>query len=71
MADEVHKNYNFSRSFCYFVCSYIAGILRRDYNKDSFDLSDIGVHNGIVRPFFYLFLFKVLISSLCRSMTGV
>ncbi|KAF8488130.1 chloroperoxidase-like protein [Gautieria morchelliformis] len=47
MGDEVHKHYNFSRSFCYFVCSYIASILRRDYNTDSFDLSDIGVHNGI------------------------
>lgn len=69
MADEVHKNYNFSRSFCYFVCSYIAGILKRDYKTDSFDMSDISVHNGIVRPSVQ-FPFRSNTDNFTRSMTG-
>ncbi|KAF8509525.1 heme-thiolate peroxidase [Hysterangium stoloniferum] len=47
LGDEVHRYYNFSPSFCYFVCNFLAGILRRDYKNATLDLSDISVHNGI------------------------
>ena len=39
--------YNFAPSFAYFVPNYIGKILTRDYNKDTINLSDISVHNGI------------------------
>ena len=45
--DAVRKTYNFAPSFCYFVPNTIATILERNYWTDSFDLSDIDVHNGI------------------------
>ena len=44
---ETIRAYNFAPSFCYFAANNIAGILDRDYNTDTFDLSDIDVHNGI------------------------
>ncbi|KAJ3478834.1 heme-thiolate peroxidase [Meripilus lineatus] len=44
---KVREVYNFAPSFCWFVPNNIAGILDRDYKTDSFDLSDIDVHNGI------------------------
>ncbi|KIJ49270.1 hypothetical protein M422DRAFT_161837 [Sphaerobolus stellatus SS14] len=46
MGDAVNTYYNFSPSFCYFVCNYIAKVLKRKYT-DKLDLSDINVHNGI------------------------
>jgi len=43
----IRSSYNFAPSFCYFVPNTIATILRRNYSTDTFDLSDIDVHNGI------------------------
>ncbi|KAI0787008.1 Cloroperoxidase [Abortiporus biennis] len=43
----VRSSYNFSPTFCYFVANTIATILCKNYWMDSFDLSDIDVHNGI------------------------
>jgi len=47
MNETVRSTYNFAPSFCYFVPNFIAGILKKDYSKDTFDLADISVHNGI------------------------
>ncbi|KAJ3827893.1 Chloroperoxidase [Lentinula raphanica] len=47
MNETVRSTYNFAPSFCYFVPNYIAGILKKDYSKDTFDLAEISVHNGI------------------------
>jgi len=46
LADAVHTHYNFSTTFCKFVCSYIAGLLQKNYN-DKIELSAIGTHNCI------------------------
>ncbi|KAK0223646.1 Chloroperoxidase [Armillaria fumosa] len=43
----VRVTYNFSPSFCYFVPLFCARMLEKDYNKDSVDLSDLDLHNGI------------------------
>lgn len=43
----IRSTYNFAPTFCYFVPNHIAGVLDRNYWSDSFDLSDIDVHNGI------------------------
>ncbi|KAI0089396.1 chloroperoxidase-like protein [Irpex rosettiformis] len=43
----IRTTYNFSPSFCYFVPNYAAQMLSRDYSTDTFDLSDLDVHNGI------------------------
>ena len=47
MSTAIRNTYNFAPSFCYFVPKYMADLLTRDYNKDTIDLSDIDVHNGI------------------------
>ncbi|KAJ4496098.1 Chloroperoxidase [Lentinula edodes] len=47
MNETVRSTYNFAPSFCYFVPNYIAGILKKDYSKDTFDLAEISLHNGI------------------------
>ncbi|CAL1710015.1 unnamed protein product [Somion occarium] len=47
LSTAIRTTYNFAPTFCYFVPNYIAGVLDRDYLTDSFDLSDIDVHNGI------------------------
>ncbi|KAF6745974.1 Chloroperoxidase [Ephemerocybe angulata] len=39
--------YNFAPTFCYFVPNYAANMLGRNYKTDSFDLSDLDLHNGI------------------------
>jgi hypothetical protein len=44
---HIRATFNFSPSFSFFVCRYIAHILHRSYSTDRFDLSDIDVHNGI------------------------
>jgi len=43
----IHSTYNFSPSFCYHVCHYAARMLDRSYRKDTFDLEEISLHNGI------------------------
>jgi len=47
MSAAIRNVYNFAPSFCYFVPNYMAGLLTRDYYKDTINLSDISVHNGI------------------------
>ncbi|KAI0634202.1 chloroperoxidase-like protein [Trametes polyzona] len=43
----VREVYNFAPSFCYIGPKQAANFLSRDYRKDSFDLSDLDVHNCI------------------------
>ncbi|KAI0052269.1 Cloroperoxidase [Auriscalpium vulgare] len=47
MTRTIRTTYNFSPTFCLFVPRTIAGILGRSYSKDTLDLADIDVHNGI------------------------
>ncbi|KAJ3520121.1 hypothetical protein NMY22_g12887 [Coprinellus aureogranulatus] len=47
MGDKIRTTYNFSPSFCFFVPSYAAKMLNKDYKKDTFDLKDLDLHNGI------------------------
>ncbi|KAF8552955.1 Cloroperoxidase, partial [Imleria badia] len=41
------STYNFSPSFCYFACHYVARMLNRSYSKDTFDLGELDLHNKI------------------------
>ncbi|KAJ7292000.1 Chloroperoxidase [Mycena rebaudengoi] len=43
----VRATYNFSSSFCLFVPGFMASLLHRNYSKDTCDLADISLHNGI------------------------
>lgn len=47
MSTTIRQTYNFAPSFCFFVPKYAADMLSRDYWNDTFDLSDIDVHNCI------------------------
>ncbi|EJD01868.1 chloroperoxidase-like protein [Fomitiporia mediterranea MF3/22] len=47
MSIAIRKMYNFAPSFCYFVPKYMAELLTRDHTRDTINLSDISVHNGI------------------------
>ncbi|KAF5350437.1 hypothetical protein D9756_008662 [Leucocoprinus leucothites] len=47
MGRLIRTTYNFSPSFCYFVPNFAAKMLHKDYNKDTFDLSELDLHNGI------------------------
>ncbi|KAH0829073.1 hypothetical protein J3R83DRAFT_2533 [Lanmaoa asiatica] len=44
---HIHATYNFSPSFCYYVCHYAARMLNKSYKKDTFDLEEISLHNRI------------------------
>lgn len=39
--------FNYSPTFCYFVPDFGAKMLKKDYQKDTFDLEEISLHNGI------------------------
>lgn len=43
----LRSTYNFSPSFCYYACHYVARMLNRNYSRDTFDLEEINLHNGI------------------------
>ncbi|KAG0702216.1 Chloroperoxidase [Suillus ampliporus] len=44
---HIRAIYNFSPSFCSFVPHNAARMLKRSYSKDTFDLEEIDLHNGI------------------------
>ncbi|KAI6015105.1 Chloroperoxidase [Pisolithus orientalis] len=44
---QVRTTYNFSASFCSFVPHYAAFMLNKSYSKDTFDLEELDLHNGI------------------------
>jgi len=43
----IRATYNFGPSFCFFVPDFAANMLHRSYRKDTFDLKDLDLHNGI------------------------
>ena len=45
--EHIHATFNFSPSFCYYVCHYAARTLSKSYRGDTFDLEEISLHNGI------------------------
>ena len=45
--DAIHKTYNVSAPFAHFLPRGAAQLLTRDLAKDTFDLSDVSVHNMI------------------------
>ncbi|KAG6836277.1 hypothetical protein H0H93_009549 [Arthromyces matolae] len=47
MGKRIHETYNFSPSFCFFVPSYAADMLKKKYASDTFDLAELDLHNGI------------------------
>lgn len=47
MGRLIRATYNFSPSFCYFVPNFAAKMLKKDYNKGTFDLQELDLHNGI------------------------
>ncbi|OSX56776.1 hypothetical protein POSPLADRAFT_1050466 [Postia placenta MAD-698-R-SB12] len=47
MNAAIRSTFNFAPTFCFFVPSYMAGLLGKSYWTDTLDLSDISVHNGI------------------------
>ena len=38
---------NFSPTFCFFVPNFAANMLKKSYSKDTFDLAELDLHNGI------------------------
>ncbi|KAL4061672.1 Chloroperoxidase [Scleroderma citrinum] len=47
LSEQVRTTYNFSPSFCSFVPHYAAFMLNKSYYKDTFDLEELDLHNGI------------------------
>ena len=47
LSHAIRATFNFAPSFCFFVPWYMARILGREYARDTIDLGDVSVHNGI------------------------
>jgi hypothetical protein len=47
MPHKLNSTYNFAPSFTFFVPNLAAHMLKKDYYKDTFDLADLDLHNGI------------------------
>ncbi|KAF8816280.1 Cloroperoxidase [Phlegmacium glaucopus] len=44
---KIRTTFNFAPSFCFFVPNFAARMLKKSYGKDTFDLADLDLHNGI------------------------
>ena len=44
---HLRSTFNFSPSFCYYACHFVARMLNKKYSRDTFDLEEINLHNGI------------------------
>jgi len=44
---HLYATYNLGPSFCYYLCHYAARMLNRNYSRDTFDLEELNLHNGI------------------------
>jgi hypothetical protein len=42
---KIYNTYNFSHSYCFFVTNFAAKMLKKNYGKDAFDLSDLNLHS--------------------------
>ncbi|TFK31259.1 Chloroperoxidase [Crucibulum laeve] len=47
LGELVRNTYNIAPSFCFFVSNFSANMLKRNYRRDTFDLAELDVHNGI------------------------
>jgi hypothetical protein len=47
MSAKIRDTFNFAPTFCRFVPDVMAGILKKQYGKDTLNLEDISLHNGI------------------------
>ena len=47
MGAKIRLTYNFAPSFCFFVPNFAANMLNKSYGKDTFDLAELNLHNGI------------------------
>ncbi|KAF8902549.1 heme-thiolate peroxidase [Gymnopilus junonius] len=47
LGPKIRTTYNFASTFCFFVPNFAANMLNRSYSKDTFDLADLDLHNGI------------------------
>jgi hypothetical protein len=47
MGAKIRVTYNFAPSFCFFVPNFAANMLNKNYGKDTFDLAELDLHNGI------------------------
>jgi hypothetical protein len=47
MTRTVRATYNFAPTFCLFVPNHLATILNKSYRKDTIELAEINLHNGI------------------------
>lgn len=47
LTQQIRTTYNFSASFCALVPHIAANMLKRKYSKDTFDLEELDLHNGI------------------------
>ena len=47
MPHKLNATYNFAPSFTFFVPNLAANMLKKNFYKDTFDLSDLDLHNGI------------------------
>jgi len=43
----VRATFNFAPTFCFFVPNFSAQMLHKSYSKDTFDLEELSLHNGI------------------------
>ncbi|CAA7266277.1 unnamed protein product [Cyclocybe aegerita] len=44
---KIRATYNFAPTFCFFVPNFAAKMLKRNYGKDTFNLAELDLHNGI------------------------
>jgi len=47
LTEKIRPTYNFSPSFCSFVPHYAARMLKKNYSRDTFDLEELDLHDGI------------------------
>ncbi|KAG8220434.1 Chloroperoxidase [Butyriboletus roseoflavus] len=47
LPEHIHATFNFSTSYCHYACHYAARMLNKSYSRDTFDLEEISLHNGI------------------------
>ncbi|KAF8558699.1 Cloroperoxidase [Imleria badia] len=47
LTSQIRTTYNFGASFCSLVPHIAASMLKRSYSKDTFDLEELDLHNGI------------------------
>ncbi|KAG2363936.1 hypothetical protein BDR07DRAFT_1483051 [Suillus spraguei] len=47
VGNHIRATYNFSPTFCSFVPHFAARMLKKSYSKDTFDLKELDLHNGI------------------------